>query len=151
MGIIQKIRDGLKKTRDSLMKGLRRMLGTFTKIDEDLFEQLEETMIMGDMGADTAIQICDQLRQLVFMLVEQTRRWPAGVQQFDDLLTDARGIRSQHGRSACLQQVVVFVAVDVPELRALGLCHHHREWIVKSQIVLHAARNDLARFLDPLL
>lgn len=65
MGIIQKIRDGLKKTRDSLMKGLRRMLGTFTKIDEDLFEQLEETMIMGDMGADTAIQICDQLRDLV--------------------------------------------------------------------------------------
>ena len=65
MGIIQKIRDGLKKTRDSLMKGLRRMLGTFTKIDEELFEQLEETMIMGDMGADTAIEICDQLRDMV--------------------------------------------------------------------------------------
>ena len=43
MGIFQKIRDGLKKTRDSLMKGLRRMLGSFTKIDEELFEQLEET------------------------------------------------------------------------------------------------------------
>ena len=41
MGIIQKIRDGLKKTRDSLMRGLRRMLGSFTKIDEELFEQLE--------------------------------------------------------------------------------------------------------------
>ena len=65
MGIIQKIRDGLKKTRDSLMKGLRRMLGTFTKIDEDLFEQLEETMIMGDMGAETAVQICDELRDMV--------------------------------------------------------------------------------------
>ncbi|MCR4760876.1 MAG: signal recognition particle-docking protein FtsY, partial [Oscillospiraceae bacterium] len=65
MGIFQKIRDGLKKTRDSLMKGLRRMLGTFTKIDEELFEQLEETMIMGDMGAETAVQICDELRGLV--------------------------------------------------------------------------------------
>ena len=65
MGIIQKIRDGLKKTRDSLMRGLRRMLGSFTKIDEELFEQLEETMIMGDMGADTAIEICDQLRDMV--------------------------------------------------------------------------------------
>ena len=53
MGIFQKIRDGLKKTRDSLMRGLRRMLGSFTKIDEELFEQLEETMIMGDMGVDT--------------------------------------------------------------------------------------------------
>ena len=65
MGIFQKIRDGLKKTRDSVIKGLRRMLGSFTKIDEDLFEQLEETMIMGDMGAETAIQICDQLRDMV--------------------------------------------------------------------------------------
>ena len=65
MGIFQKIRDGLKKTRDSLMKGLRRMLGSFTKIDEELFEQLEETMIMGDMGAETAVQICDELRGLV--------------------------------------------------------------------------------------
>ena len=65
MGIFQKIRDGLKKTRDSVIKGMRRMLGSFTKIDEELFEQLEETMIMGDMGADTAIQICDQLRDMV--------------------------------------------------------------------------------------
>lgn len=65
MGIFQKIRDGLKKTRDSLMKGLRRMLGSFTKIDEELFEQLEETMIMGDMGAETAIKICDELRDRV--------------------------------------------------------------------------------------
>ena len=65
MDIFQKIRDGLKKTRDSLMKGMRRMLGSFTKIDEDLFEQLEETMIMGDMGAETAVQICDRLRGMV--------------------------------------------------------------------------------------
>ena len=65
MGIFQKIRDGLKKTRDSVIKGLRRMLGSFTKIDEELFEQLEETMIMGDMGAETAVQICDELRDMV--------------------------------------------------------------------------------------
>ena len=65
MGIFQKIRDGLKKTRDSVIRGLRRMLGSFTKIDEELFEQLEETMIMGDMGAETAVEICDRLRDMV--------------------------------------------------------------------------------------
>ena len=65
MGFFQKIRDGLKKTRDSVIKGLRRLLGSFTKIDEELFERLEETMIMGDMGAETAIEICDKLRDLV--------------------------------------------------------------------------------------
>ena len=65
MGIFSKFWGGLKKTRDSLMRGLRRMLGSFTKIDEELFEQLEETMIMGDMGAETAMQICDTLRDRV--------------------------------------------------------------------------------------
>jgi len=65
MGFFQKIRDGLKKTRDSVIKGLRRLLGSFTKIDEELFERLEETMIMGDMGAETAMQICDTLRDRV--------------------------------------------------------------------------------------
>ena len=65
MSIFAKIRDGLKKTRDSVIRGMRRMLGSFTKIDEELFEQLEETMIMGDMGAETAMQICDKLRDLV--------------------------------------------------------------------------------------
>ena len=65
MGIFQKIRDGLRKTRNSVIKGLRKLLGSFTKIDEDLFEQLEETMIMGDMGAETAIEICDKLRERV--------------------------------------------------------------------------------------
>ena len=65
MGIFQKIRDGLRKTRNSVIKGLRKLLGSFTKIDEDLFEQLEETMIMGDMGAETATEICDKLRERV--------------------------------------------------------------------------------------
>ena len=41
------------------------VLNAFTKIDEDLFDQLEETMIMGDMGAETSIEICDQLRKRV--------------------------------------------------------------------------------------
>ncbi len=65
MGIFQKIRDGLKKTRDSVVKGWRKLLGSFTKIDEDLFEQLEETMIMSDMGAETSVQICKLLRERV--------------------------------------------------------------------------------------
>ena len=39
------------------------VLNAFPKIDEDLFDQLEETMIMGDMGAETSIEICDKLRK----------------------------------------------------------------------------------------
>lgn len=65
MGFFAKIKEGLKKTRESVMRGMRKLLGTFTKIDENLFEQLEETMIMGDMGVETAEDICQKLRSMV--------------------------------------------------------------------------------------
>ena len=64
-GLLEKIRDGLRKTKDSVIAKMQLVLNAFTKIDEDLFDQLEETMIMGDMGAETSIEICDQLRKRV--------------------------------------------------------------------------------------
>ena len=64
-GFFEKIRDGLRKTKDSVIAKMQLVLNAFTKIDEDLFDQLEETMIMGDMWAETSIEICDQLRKRV--------------------------------------------------------------------------------------
>ena len=54
MGFFSKISAGLKKTRDSIMGSVNSMLHAFTKIDEELFEELEEILIMGDVGAPTA-------------------------------------------------------------------------------------------------
>lgn len=63
MGLFSKISQGLKKTRDSLMNTVSSMLRSFTKIDEDLFEELEEILVMGDVGANTASRICARLRE----------------------------------------------------------------------------------------
>ncbi len=65
MGLFGKIGAGLKKTRDSLMNSVNSMLKSFTKIDEELFEELEEILIMGDVGANTAAHICAELRTRV--------------------------------------------------------------------------------------
>ena len=65
MGFFGKIGQGLKKTRDSLMNSVSSMLKGFTRIDEDLFEELEEILVMGDVGANTAARICAQLRAKV--------------------------------------------------------------------------------------
>ena len=65
MGLFQKISSGLKKTRDSVVRQIDSMLKSFTKIDEDLFEELEELLIMGDVGMVTAERICTALRQRV--------------------------------------------------------------------------------------
>lgn len=65
MGIFSKIREGLRKTRDAIFGKIDQMLKSFTKIDEELFEELEELLVMGDVGIVTAEKICDELRKRV--------------------------------------------------------------------------------------
>ncbi len=65
MGIFGKIGQGLKKTRDAMMNSMNSMLRGFTRIDAELFEELEEILVMGDVGTATATRICEQLRVTV--------------------------------------------------------------------------------------
>ncbi len=65
MGFFNKIKEGLKKTRDGVVGQINSMLKSFTKIDEDLFEELEELLVMADVGVHTAENICDKLRAQV--------------------------------------------------------------------------------------
>ena len=65
MGFFSKIKEGLKKTRDSVVGQISSMLKSFTKIDEGLFEELEELLVMADVGVHTAENICDELRSQV--------------------------------------------------------------------------------------
>ena len=65
MGLFSKIKEGLKKTRKAVMGQIDSMLKSFTKIDEELFEELEELLVMGDVGVPTAEKICDELRSRV--------------------------------------------------------------------------------------
>ena len=65
MGLFAKIKEGLKKTRDSVVGQIDSMLKSFTKIDEELFEELEELLVMGDVGITTSQKICEELRKRV--------------------------------------------------------------------------------------
>lgn len=65
MGFFEKLKNGLKKTKDSMMSRIENLLHSFTKIDEELFEELEETLIMCDIGVNTSVKICDMLRERV--------------------------------------------------------------------------------------
>lgn len=65
MGFFEKLKNGLKKTKDSMMGRIESLLHSFSKIDEDLFEELEETLILCDIGVATSEKICEKLRQKV--------------------------------------------------------------------------------------
>ena len=65
MGFFNKIKEGLKKTRNAVVGQIDSMLKSFKKIDDELFEELEELLVMGDVGVHTAEKICDELKDRV--------------------------------------------------------------------------------------
>ncbi len=65
MGLFQKLKEGIKKTRDGIMGQIDALFKRFTKVDEELFEELEELLIAADVGMLTSEKICDTLRDKV--------------------------------------------------------------------------------------
>ncbi len=62
MGFFSKIKSGLQKTRSSISNSVNSIINSFTKIDEELFEELEEILVMSDIGVATSTEICDKMR-----------------------------------------------------------------------------------------
>ena len=65
MAFFSKLKDGLKKTRESITHRVDRLLVSMGKIDEELFEELEEILITSDVGVDTTLKIIENLKQKV--------------------------------------------------------------------------------------
>jgi len=61
-GFFEKLVSGLTKTRDSIISGIDNVFGGFSQIDEDFYEELEEVLVMGDIGIATTEKIIDQLK-----------------------------------------------------------------------------------------
>ena len=65
MGFFDKIKAGLTKTRDALSNTLGSVFSGFSEIDDDFYEELEECLILADLGVDTAVKATDKLRKAV--------------------------------------------------------------------------------------
>lgn len=57
-----KLKEGLRKTKDGFVGKIEQLINSFTRIDEDFLDELEETLILSDIGAETSAEICDKLR-----------------------------------------------------------------------------------------
>lgn len=65
MGFFDKLKNGLNKTKTSFDEKMNDIFSNFRKVDEDLLEELEEALIMSDVGANTSSQIIENLRQRI--------------------------------------------------------------------------------------
>ena len=64
-GFFRRLVSGLTKTRDNIVSGMDSIFHGFSKIDEDFYEELEEILIMGDLGVHATMEILDDLRRKV--------------------------------------------------------------------------------------
>ena len=65
MGFFDKLKQGLNKTKESFSEKINTVFSNFRKVDEDFLEELEEALIMADIGIDTSVQIINSLRERI--------------------------------------------------------------------------------------
>ncbi len=65
MGFFDKLKKGLSKTKNSFEEKINNVFSTFRKVDEDLLEELEEVLIMSDVGVETSTKIINNLRDRI--------------------------------------------------------------------------------------
>lgn len=65
MGFFDKLKNGLSKTKDSFDSQINKVFSNFRKVDEEFLEELEETLIMSDIGMDTSLKTIQNLRDRI--------------------------------------------------------------------------------------
>ncbi len=64
-GFFRRLADGLSKTRNSIIAGFDNVMTTYAEIDDDFYEELEEILVMGDIGANASMKIIEDLQEKV--------------------------------------------------------------------------------------
>lgn len=65
MGFLEKIKNGLAKTKKAMSRGLGGIFSSFRGVDDDFYDELEENMILADIGVDTSVKAVERLREIV--------------------------------------------------------------------------------------
>ncbi len=118
-GFFSRLVEGLNKTRENIVSGMDSIFSGFSAIDEDFYEELEETLIMGDLGIQTTMSVLEDLRKKV---KEQHIKEPAECKQ---LLIDSIREQMDLGENAyefenCKSVVLVIGVNGVGKTTSVG-------------------------------
>ena len=86
MGFFDKIKAGLAKTRDAIGATLENVFSGFSEIDDDFYDELEESLILADLGVDTATTAVERLRKVIRQ--ERYKTTQEAKQALKDILVD---------------------------------------------------------------
>lgn len=131
--VFDKIKGGLKKTRESLSSKIGGVLAAFKKIDEDFYEELEETLILCDIGVGATDSILTELRRQA--KAQKITETAAVKPLLARIITDMLSFKDAPVEGAC---AILVVGVNgVGKTTAIGKLAHH--FISRGKSVLLAA------------
>lgn len=111
MGFFDKLKDGLTKTRDNLYSAVDNIVHGKAKIDDEMYEELEETLITADLGMTSTMEIIDQLRERV---ADEHVRDPLEVKDLlKDIMKEALISDSESTKILSLDKPAVILVIGV--------------------------------------
>ena len=110
MGFFDKIRAGLAKTRDALGSTLGNVFSGFSQLDDDFYDELEESLILADLGVETATKATDRLRKVI---KEQHLKTPEEAKQaLKDILVEMLNVGETELKLDTKPAVVLVIGVN---------------------------------------
>ena len=110
MGFFDKIKAGLTKTRDALSNTLGSVFSGFSEIDDDFYDELEESLILADLGMDTALKAADRLRKAV--RENHLKTTEEAKSALKDILTEMLQVGTQELNLSTTPSVVLVIGVN---------------------------------------
>ena len=109
MGIFDKFKEGLKKTRDFVSNGFQRIAANFGHFDEDMLEELEMLMIQADCGVECAESVMDDIRQSIRKTGDNSSEAVLSVlkKSMTEILGEAKTLKIESGKLNVLLMVGV--------------------------------------------
>ncbi|HEY8345857.1 MAG TPA: signal recognition particle-docking protein FtsY [Symbiobacteriaceae bacterium] len=150
MGLWDRLKQGLAKTKAALVERMAGIMTAFRKIDDSLFEELEETLIEGDVGVETSLKLVEQLRREV-----RAR----GLKSGDELLPVMKelvqkmlgeGVTPLNLAPEGLTVILVVGVNGVGKTTTIGKLAHHLKADLGKQVVLAAADTFRAAAIEQL-
>lgn len=137
MGLFSKLKEGLTKTRDNIVSGIENVFSGFSSIDDDFYDELEEILIMGDIGVRATEEIIEELKEKV---KEQKVKEP---QQCKQLLIDTIKEKMDLGENAYdfenRKSIVMLIGVNgVGKTTSVGKLAGHLKAMDKKVIMAAA-------------
>ena len=148
MGFFEKIKNGLKKTRTAMASTLGGIFSAFTGADEDFYEELEESMILADLGVETSCKAVERLRERV--KAEKLKSAEEIHDALKDILVEMLNVGSTELRMGTKPSVVLVIGVNgVGKTTTIGKLAH-RYAAEGKKVLLCAADTFRAAAADQL-